>query len=876
MYHVATSQKQLDHVGSCFVHGSAWLASVVCEIFRSVADFDACNQPSQPPEWVAVHRLPEIILMYRVPLPFDSSLLLAPQWAGLSPVLQIGLLALLVLLPLVLIVTLYRYELKLVPPLAALLLLGLRIGVLTLLVFLVGLQPVYARDVTSNVPGRILVVVDRSDSMDVADPQRTPEEKLRLAMALKLASDLDGQVDELTRTETAKRLLSAEGVGLLPALAKQHDVKLLGFHREIWELKPDQLAELFAKNEGGAAYTDLRLPLVRALEQPSAGTSKLLGVVILTDGQHNFGESPVKKAIELGERDIPVFPIIIGANRPPPDIAVSLVKAPDNVFKDVDASIEVRFKATSLPAQDFKVELFREGSDKKLLEERLVHHDGKDQDYTERFSVRLDKPGTQTLNAKVTPVNPNTKETRTDNNSKAVVINVADDTAKVLLIDGEARWEYHYLASALHRDRTMKVTGVVFEQPRLDNTLTPEQLEKLGSPKQQLPDGPDALATYDCIILGDATAEQLPLAERVRLEKYVADRGGTLVIVAGKRAMPLGYPELDPSGDGGDPLRKLLPIEEPRVVAPEDGFPVTLTQDGKDAEFMKLDADAGKSVTRWAELPRHHWAVVGKAKPGAIVLANVEKDQALIVRHNYGFGRVLYVGLDSTWRWRYKVGDTYHHRFWGQTIRWAAADKPLINGNDFLRFGTSQPNYQQGEEVEVVVRLNDEAGPIKPDLLAGARIIRKDIKDEVVALIPLDMRQGQPRVLQGKVANLPPGQYAIELVIPDLADKLDNPVPNSGEEIAAGDVQPVAAGQFRVDRPGNQPTAAGRNRTQKRRASVHAGRCLGTAQQTISAERPAYGASRATCTAMVDGAGAGGRAADGRMDRPQVGGIAVM
>src|SRR5438477_7760945 len=129
--------------------------------------------------------------MYRIRLPAeDTNLLLAPQWSGLSPALQIGLLVLLALVPLALVLTLYRYELKLVPTPVALLLLGLRVAVLSLIVFLVGFQPVYARDVRSELPGGILVVVDRSDSMGVADPQRTPAEKLRLARALKLAPDL--------------------------------------------------------------------------------------------------------------------------------------------------------------------------------------------------------------------------------------------------------------------------------------------------------------------------------------------------------------------------------------------------------------------------------------------------------------------------------------------------------------------------------------------------------------------------------------------------------------------------------------------------------------------------------------------------------------
>ena len=83
-----------------------------------------------------------------------------------------------------------------------------------------------------------------------------------------------------------------------------------------------------------------------------------------------------------------------------------------------------------------------------------------------------------------------------------------------------------------------------------------------------------------------------------------------------------------------------------------------------------------------------------------------EKRNALIARQNYGLGRVLYVGLDSTWRWRKGVGDVYHHRFWGQVVRWAA-DRPLESGNQFVRFGASQPVYRGGQDVELFVRFKD-------------------------------------------------------------------------------------------------------------------------------------------------------------------------
>jgi hypothetical protein len=512
--------------------------------------------------------------------------------------------------------------------------------------------------------------------------------------------------------------------------------------------------------------------------------------VLLTDGQHNSGVPPNKKAQELGEHQIPIYPVALGASQSPPNLAIVSLKSPSAVFKDVDASIDVRFKITGLKAQDFILQLHRTGAkaeeEKKILAERTVHHDRKDRDYTESFPARLEEAGTQTIVATIRGVNPDVVVVAPQNTSRATSINVADDKAKVLLIDGEARWEYHYLASALQRDRTMQVERVVFDQPRLDEQLTPEQLEKMGSPRQQLPQGPDSLSTFDCIILGDVSAEQMAYADRVRLEKYVADRGGTLVILAGKRSMPLGFPELGSDGEM-DPLRKLLPIESPRVAAPLEGFPITLTQEGKETKFLELDPETGKSEEHWAAMPRHYWGVIGQAKPGAMPLAFLpdedenkrlserEKQHALIVRHNYGFGRVLYVGLDSTWRWRYKVGDTYHHRFWGQAIRWAAADKPLVAGNDFLRFGTPQPVYRQGQEVEIVTRLHENLGALKPDLLAGARILRQGKpgeKEEAVALAPLARRPAQPRVLDGRLRDLPAGQYAIELVIPDLADKL--------------------------------------------------------------------------------------------------------
>jgi hypothetical protein len=675
-------------------------------------------------------------------------------------------------------------------------LLTLRLLVLLLLLVLTGFQPIVARASREELPGRVLLAVDRSGSMDLADPQRPVADKLRLARALGVARDLasDSQLDDwirgtqptdrqlldrvcqridtLTRAQIGQRVLDSEGVGLHDAVAARHKVELLGFAQDAWDMNSEDVTAAPQPTPAGLQFTDLRLPLSRALERSGPEQSRILGVVLLTDGQHNYGPSPVPKAIELGEHHLPVYPIVLGPRQAPPDVALVGVRAPSSVFKDVDVPVEARVKVSGMPAQEFVIELSRpEGPS---LEERLRHNGG-DRQYNVRFQARLSQVGTQTLTV---TARPKDGETRADNNSRSVVVNVADDKAKALLVDGEARWEFHYLANALVRDRTVQMQSVVFSQPRLGR-VAEDELLKTGNPRLTLPAEPDALAGYDCIVLGDVSPMQLPLPDRVRLEKYVADRGGTLVIVAGKRAMPLGFPVGDNAAD--------VPIEEPQPVGPPQGFPVTLTHEGKLTPFMQMDAAPDTSDQRWAEFPRHFWGVIGRAKPGAVPLAYFvddnrsdgkkpgerEQAEALIVRQNYGFGRVLYVGLDSTWRWRYKAGDAYHHRFWGQVVRWAASDKPLVVGNEYVRFGTREPVFRQGQEVEVVVRLADETPRLPADAMPEAHVFpQAGPFDKPVAVVPLASREAQPRVLEGRLHNLSPGQYAVALAIPELADKV--------------------------------------------------------------------------------------------------------
>jgi hypothetical protein len=808
-------------------------------------------------------------------IPFtDYRLLFSPRWSELPGAVQVILLLVLCVVPAALMVWLYRYELKLVRRATALGLLALRLGALSFLLFILGLQPLVAHVPVESLPGRVLIAVDHSDSMEARDPQRSALDKLLLARALNLAGDLCteqelaswiqayqnnrtpewvtsdefpgepeqrrhlaesrqrhhdeiiARIDAMTRARMADQLLKGSG-RLLQTLRGRHHVESLGFAQEVWDTpeegreKKDDDREMRDNSSPLdsarlTGFTDLNQPLEQALKRSGAGQGRIAGVVLLSDGQHNRGPAPVLKAEELKKWRIPIFPIALGDPKPPPDIALTKIEAPINVAKDTIVPIEARFQITGLAKQDIvaTLEWQDQPADQAPLQTQVIHHSGKD-GLAEpvRFQLKMDKPGTHALVVKARPV---LGEARTDNNSRPVVIRVEDDNKyKVLVIDSEPRWEFHYLASALSRDPTIRLDQVLLKPPLLNEQISEDTLQAMGNPRRSLPPEPDAFKHYDCIILGDVGPDEMRVADRRRLENYVAEEGGTLVLVAGKRAMPQAYfsnpnapsprplPRRGEGESGGDPLLKLLPLEDARLVNPVSGFPFALTRFGKGTKFLQMDANLQESDRRWADLPRHYWGVAGRAKPAANVLAYFQdeapsplqgrgqgegasdekqsRNNALAALQNYGLGRVLYLGVDSTWRWRYRIGDTYHHRFWSQIIRWAASDKPQT------RFGTRAPVYAQGENVEVFVRLDAETIRSLPGQIEmEARILRlgaggegragDDEKPAAIVRLSGDARQ---QMLEKQVANLPPGNYAVELAIadPQLRERLLGKMP---------------------------------------------------------------------------------------------------
>ncbi|HLH27310.1 MAG TPA: hypothetical protein VKW77_00260, partial [Acidimicrobiales bacterium] len=344
------------------------------------------------------------------------------------------------------------------------------------------------------------------------------------------------------------------------------------------------------------------------------------------------------------------------------------------------------------------------------------------------------------------------------------------------------RWEFRYLRNALARDPRVNVDSVVFHQPRTTSTSEFTYPTALPARPEGSSNAPDPLGAFDAIVIGDVDPADLGAEAWTRLETYVAERGGTLIVSPGPRYWPAQQ-------GASETVRKLLPVLDPQPVAINPGSTdqahpslppgaavapsVTAVGDATAWPMLQFAADPEQSRIVWAGLPRLPWVLAGKAKPGATVLAfSGDEAAAVIAAQPYGLGKVLWLGTDNTWRWRHRVGDAYHHRFWGQTVRWAASGK-LTAGNAFVRFGPIRPKVAEGEGARLQARISEGVAGYTPDLLIAARVFKAGpTLGEAVAVVPLRAVAGQPRTFEGTAPALPIGSYVIRLDVPQLAEAM--------------------------------------------------------------------------------------------------------
>ncbi|MCA9146227.1 MAG: VWA domain-containing protein [Planctomycetaceae bacterium] len=591
------------------------------------------------------------------------------------------------------------------------------------------------------------------------------DESVRAALAM---------FDETPRWRRAERSLLNTPDALFADLKQHHNVEVIALHNQ----QPMELLDGLNTTETpselpatpDAATTDLTSGITSSQDvaaistqestdtdavQASAKTNT--AIVLLTDGQHNSGSSPLQTARMLGEQGIPFYTVSYGEARQAPDLAVTGLEHPETVFRKdrVRGAIIVRDR---MPVgQPLVAEISHDGE--VLWQQQLLTQNTGERRIEFEFGIGelVDRLGSQlaadvkqhaialALTARIAPLHD---EAEPNNNQRTIRLAAITQNYRLLMLDGRSRWETRYLRNVFERDTQWNVNVVIAGQGTDEETLP------RGKGSDQFPETRDELFEYDLIIFGEVDATLFVDHELTWIREFVETRGGGIVFIDGQRGRLRQFTEQN--------LGPLFPVEWlPTSLATQPTI-LQLTDKGSREPALTFELDSQANQRFWNELPAPHTITNVTALPGAEVLVEAVVDGSplpAIVTRSYGAGRVLYLACDETWRWRYKAADTYHQRIWNQLAKYVMP-RPFSTSDEFVSVDTGPVSYQNGASPDVRIRLLGLDGKPATDATVDALVWKNG---RVVSTIGLTPDADVPGIYRGRSGSLDEGEYEVSV-----------------------------------------------------------------------------------------------------------------
>ena len=701
------------------------------------------------------------------------------------------------------------------------------------LVILILAGPVWHRRQVVGTLGRVVFAIDTSATMAVNDSQQADESQSRIRRAIRL---LTGSELGITDEDTSDSVFP----GLVDQLSDTHTLEVISFDSNtpnlLWASGADEESDRdgtssFASLEAAigaelslsrGARTNLAAPLdVYGMELDTNGgqdtklkndegsTQSRSAIVLMTDGQHNLGESPVLMAERLSLAGAKVMTLGFGSDEEPSDLGIASIEYPDNVAADgmLSGTLSVKHagvfgkpvtlriehsgetvweQVTTLPAQPvgdpagsmqnktveipFEIDVAPMAESARKGSPRGVSRDAVALDLV--ASVQMDVIDSASLNGNAV---------LDENNAMSFRVAASTRDRRLLIVDGSSRWETRYLRNVFGRDPAWQVdavfAGVGTDRPTLVR----------GPNAGEFPSTLEAISSYDAIVLGEIPPEQWNKSDTALVKEYVS-RGGGLIVIDGQ------YGRVDDLATKH--LSEIVPVRIKLGQTTQPVSNVSLTSIGRDHPALSLSSSLQQDEQIWENLPAPQYAIKTEPQPGGEVWASVHfedgSESPWIVTRLFGAGRVFYFASDQTWRWRYKVADDIHARFWNQMLG-AVMQPPYSASDSFVAIGTDKVQYDVGESSIVRVRLQDPNGKPLGDATVDALLLSSD---RVVATVPLRVDNRDRGTYQGQTAPLPKGEYEVRI----RASGFDSSALQATTPIWVGSPEHVELRRLRLDR----------------------------------------------------------------------------
>ena len=441
--------------------------------------------------------------------------------------------------------------------------------------------------------------------------------------------------------------------GPLPELEGQFEVELLGFADQLVGLP--SLEAMPAPGDS----TDIGQALLSVLRGASAGA--LAAIVLVSDGADNTGELDPARIAEIAGFGVPVHTLGVGREVLTEDVELEDVVLSSRSSPGATVSAQVSIRHGQAGLAQLKV---YDGD--AILASESIQLSDQPGVTTRWIDIEVGDAGIRDLRFAIDPV---AGETNTINNVQLRPMEIPERRRTVLYVEGEPRWDYKYIRRAIV-DEEVPIRFVTLLR------TTPNKFYRQGvSSGEELAEGfpteEDELFAYDALMIGSLEAAALTEEQQQMIYDFVSLRGGTLLMLGGRRGLGDG-------GWGATVVGDVLPAELPQVEVPTflRNPARAMLPDGGESLITRLDADDELNQAAWANMPLLKDLQLidsDSLKPGAEVLLEAELDgeiRPLLLRHRFGQGSA-YILAGSTWGWQMSLPheDLKHETFWRQLVQ---------------------------------------------------------------------------------------------------------------------------------------------------------------------------------------------------------------
>jgi hypothetical protein len=506
----------------------------------------------------------------------------------------------------------------------------------------------------------------------------------------------------------------------------------------------------------------------------------LAGIVVLTDGRNNAGLEPKGVIANAQNARVPLYVIGLGSERSPPNLEVAEIDVPRRLYPGDRFSLSALIGSAGYNGRQITVQVLSgaKNADVSTLAieaEKLVEipSDGSLPDV--RFELEPKTVGEWQYAVKVIPLSD---DANAADNILTAPVEVIERKNRVLVFAGGPTREYQFARNLLFRDKDVE-SHVLLQTGSRGTSQESQQL------LTDFPADRTALGEYDAILCFDADWTRVPDASVLAVEQWVAEQAGGLVLVAGSVEMPK-WLSRSAQGTRSQYLRALSPVVLDQRgntllaagrVESESAWPLTITAEGQQADFMWLNDDPRSSQDIWQAFEGvFAYYSAYELKPGAKALALFSDPQAAvdgqlpiyIASQFYGSGRVVFQGGGELWRLR-SQGDQYFDRYYTKLVRWVSQGRLLLDSDRGMLLVDLEEGML-GEQVTVRAVLKNERYEPLVQSEVVARLLDPQGRNLPLVLRPL-ADGSQPGVYTGQFPLLVQGRYRAQLQLGGIASK---------------------------------------------------------------------------------------------------------